>query len=66
MDQIETLVQQEVKRQEKAVRDSDKRNIIGTLLASKQDILDKTVNEDTLKALIDRAEKIATLINERI
>lgn len=66
MDQLEELINQETKRQEAATKKSDKRNIMGTLLASYDKILNVETDNDTVKSLIDRAEKIADMINERV
>ncbi len=66
MDQFETLVRQEVARQEKATKAANKRVIMGVLLASYPNIMEKDLDSDTLKSLIDRAETIADKINERV
>jgi hypothetical protein len=66
MDQLEELINQETKRQETATKKSDKRNIMGALLASYDKILNVETDNATVKSLIDRAEKIADMINERI
>lgn len=66
MDQLEELINQETKRQEIATKKSDKRNIMGVLLASYDKILNVETDNDTVKSLIDRAEKIADIINERV